>query len=75
MFRPGFIVPLHGIQSRTRMYRVFYSGLKPILPMLHRFFPRSILTTEELGRAMLIAARQAPAKRVLETGDLRDLLS
>jgi uncharacterized protein YbjT (DUF2867 family) len=75
MFRPGFIVPLHGIQSRTRMYRVFYSALKPILPVLHRVFPKSVLTTEELGRAMLIAARQAAAKRVLETSDLRDLLS
>ncbi len=75
MFRPGFIVPLHGIQSKTRMYRVFYATLMPILPILHRFFPRSILTTEELGRAMLLAARQAPARRVLETGDLRDLLS
>jgi uncharacterized protein YbjT (DUF2867 family) len=75
MFRPGFIVPLHGIQSKTRMYRIFYSVLRPILPMLHRIFPRSILTTEELGRAMLKTVRQGAAKRVLETGDIRDLLN
>jgi uncharacterized protein YbjT (DUF2867 family) len=75
MFRPGFIVPLHGIQSKTRMYRIFYSVLKPILPMLHRLFPRSILTTEELGQAMLKTVRQGAARRVLETGDIRDLLN
>jgi uncharacterized protein YbjT (DUF2867 family) len=75
MFRPGFIVPLHGIQSKTRMYRIFYSVLKPILPVLHRIFPRSILTTEEVGRAMLKTVRQGAAKRVLETRDIRDLLN
>jgi uncharacterized protein YbjT (DUF2867 family) len=75
MFRPGFIEPLHGIQSKTRMYRIFYSVLRPLFTLLHSLFPRSVLTTEELGRAMLIAARQAPARRVLETGDIRDLLN
>ncbi len=32
MFRPAVIVPLHGIKSRTRLYRAFYAVLGPLLP-------------------------------------------
>jgi uncharacterized protein YbjT (DUF2867 family) len=74
MFRPGFIVPLDGIQSKTRSYRIFYSVLTPVLPLLRRMFPQSILTTREIGEAMLIAARSGPEKRVMETGDMRRML-
>jgi uncharacterized protein YbjT (DUF2867 family) len=74
MFRPGFIVPLDGIQSKTRSYRIFYLVLTPILPLLRWAFPKSILTTREIGEAMLTVARRGAPKRVLETGDLRQLL-
>jgi uncharacterized protein YbjT (DUF2867 family) len=74
MFRPGFIVPLDGIQSKTRSYRIFYWFLTPILPLLHWAFSKSILTTRELGEAMLIVARRGAPKTVLETEDLRQLL-
>jgi uncharacterized protein YbjT (DUF2867 family) len=71
MLRPGFIVPLDGIESKTRSYRFFYAVLKPVMPLFRRWFPRSVLTSREIGQVMLIAARQASAKRVLETADMR----
>jgi uncharacterized protein YbjT (DUF2867 family) len=74
MFRPGFIMPLDGIQSKTRTYRILYAILKPLSPLLHRAFPKSVLTTQEIGQAMLIAARRGAPKSILETGDLRALL-
>jgi hypothetical protein len=75
MFRPGFIVPMDEIQSKTRSYRIFYLVLTPVLPMLRRMFPQSILTTREIGEAMLICARSGPEKRVMETGDMRRMLN
>jgi uncharacterized protein YbjT (DUF2867 family) len=75
MFRPGFIVPMDGIQSKTRSYRIFYQVLGPVLPVLRRMFPKSILTTREIGETMLAVARRGSEKRVLETQDLRDLLN
>lgn len=75
MLRPGFIVPLDGIKSKTRSYRIFYSVLSPILPLLHSAFPKWILTTRELGEAMLILARSGAPKQVLEAADIRDLLN
>jgi uncharacterized protein YbjT (DUF2867 family) len=71
MFRPGFIQPLHAIRSRTTAYRVFYVLTKPVLPMLRRAFPDHILTTEQIGRAMLAVARQGAPKRILESRDIR----
>jgi uncharacterized protein YbjT (DUF2867 family) len=73
MFRPGFIEPLHGATSRTKAYRVFYTLTRPLLPLLRRAFPNHILTTEQIGRAMLRAASQGGAKRVLESSDIRTL--
>lgn len=70
MFRPGFIQPLHGIRSRTKAYRIFYQVAAPILPLFRRLFPRQITTTEELGRAMLTAAKGRAPKRVLEMRDI-----
>ena len=74
MFRPGFIVPMDGIESKTRSYRIFYNVLAPVMPLLHRLFPKAVLTTRELGQAMLIVVRSGAPKHVLETSDIRALL-
>jgi uncharacterized protein YbjT (DUF2867 family) len=70
MLRPGLIVPLHGVQSKTRLYRVFYTMLGPALPLLRKLFPRAVVTTEQVGRAMLRLARAGYSKQVLEAADL-----
>jgi len=74
MFRPGVIRPLHGIRSKTASYRFFYAVAKPLLPVLQWAFPNQVLTTEQIGRAMLVVARTGAPKRVLESRDIRALL-
>jgi uncharacterized protein YbjT (DUF2867 family) len=71
VFRPGFIQPLDGIQSRTKLYRVLYKVVAPVMPLLRAAFPKFVLTTEEIGRAMLVVARKGWTKRVLEVRDIR----
>lgn len=75
MFRPGFIEPLDGIQSKTRSYRIFYAVTRPLFGLLRRMFPNKVLSTREIGQAMLIVARKGYEKRVLETEDIRTILS
>jgi uncharacterized protein YbjT (DUF2867 family) len=72
MFRPALIVPLHGIKSKTKLYRVFYAVLGPLLPLL-RAFPKYVTTTEKLGRAMLIVAKRGAPKPILESSDINKL--
>jgi len=74
MFRPGVIVPLHGIKSRTALYRIPYLIMGPFLPLLKRLFPKYIITTESLGRGMLIAANRGAPKTVLESRDINRLV-
>ena len=70
MVRPGAIIPLHGIQSRTSWYRLPYAAARPLYPVLRRLAPDSVMTTERLGRAMLALAARGDTNRVLETRDI-----
>ncbi len=71
MFRPGVIEPLHGARSKTASYRVLYTLTKPLLPVLRWIFPNYVLTTAQIGRAMLGVTRHGFPKRVLESKDIR----
>jgi uncharacterized protein YbjT (DUF2867 family) len=71
LFRPGVIEPLHGIQSKTRMYRLLYPLLRPVMALMRLLTPNQIVTTEEVGLAMLAVARRPDAARaVLEPADI-----
>jgi len=73
LFRPGAIRPLHGIRSRTPLYRIIYRILGPFLPLLKAISPDSLTTTEQLGRAMLRAGLHGAPKAVLEMRDINRL--
>jgi len=73
MFRPGAIVPLHGIRSKTTMVRISYAVVGPLLPLLRAMFPRYVTDTERLGRAMIVVAKRSAAKQVLESSDINEL--
>jgi uncharacterized protein YbjT (DUF2867 family) len=70
MFRPAVIVPLHGIKSKTMVYRIFYATLTPLLPLLKGRFPKYVTTTEQVGRAMIKVAKDGWPKPVLENSDI-----
>ena len=73
MFRPGFIEPLHGIRSKTRLYQTVYTVLNPILPLLKFTLPQYVTTTEQVGRAMLQVAKHGYPCRILESKDIDSL--
>ena len=70
MFRPAGIVPLHGITSKTRLYRVVYALTRPLWSVLLSAFPQFVTTTEQIGRAMLRVARHGAPNPILETRDI-----
>jgi uncharacterized protein YbjT (DUF2867 family) len=74
MFRPGVIEPVHGARSKTASYRVLYTLTKPLLPVLRWAFPDYVLTTQQIGLAMLAVARHGFTKRVLESKDIRSAI-
>ena len=70
MFRPGYIQPLHGIKSKTKLYNALYAVVGTMYPVWKAIFPKYVTTTEQLGRAMIKVARQGAAKHVLENEDI-----
>src|SRR5262249_20506949 len=71
MFRPGLIRPLHGIRSKTRLYRVADTVLWPLYPLLG--LSGALTTTERVGRAMLRVARDGAPKPILTNRDINEL--
>lgn len=71
MFRPAFIQPMHGIQPRTKLYRVLYAIVGPLFPILNALFPKHVTTTEQVGRAMLEVAKRGHPTQVVENAAIR----
>lgn len=72
IFRPGMIEPV-GVKSKTTAYRWFYALARPLLPLLRAMLPDQVLSTPQLGQAMLAAVRHGAPKRVLESPDINAL--
>jgi hypothetical protein len=73
MFRLGALRAMHGEVSKTRWTRIAYTFFRPLWPLMRMMAPGTMITTEELGRAMIRVAQHGAPKRVLENRDLRAL--
>jgi uncharacterized protein YbjT (DUF2867 family) len=70
MIRLGALRPMHGERSKSTGGGVLLTVMSPFWPILQWLWPNGVITTEELGRAMILAARNGGPKRVLESADL-----
>jgi hypothetical protein len=73
MFRPGLIAPLDGIKSKTKLVRISYAVLGPLLPLLRAAFPKYVTNTQQVGRAMIQVAKHGGPKTLLENSDINEL--
>ncbi len=70
MLRPGYIQPMHGIHSKTDWYQKMYDVFSPLYPVMVKLMRNFVISTEELGKAMLRIAKHGTGKHVLGTADL-----
>ncbi len=73
MFRPGFIQPMRGIKSSTKMYNTLYTIIKPFMPLLKLLFPKSITNTDRVGKAMINSVIVGYDKIHLDNKDINQL--
>ncbi|HNY31046.1 MAG TPA: epimerase [Fibrobacteria bacterium] len=73
MFRLAGLVPVKDHKSKTRLYRMVYTPLSPLLPLMARLLPGLITTPRILGRAMIRAAQGRSPTRILEPIDIDHL--
>lgn len=70
-FRPGLIIPTHGVAPRPRFARIGYAVGAPLLRLFDRVAPRYSTSSDKLGRAMLRAARGGFHTHTVQGEDLR----
>lgn len=73
MFRPGYIQPMKGIRSKTRLYQTFYTFGRPLYPALKTLFPSFVTTTEKVGVAMIKVALHGYPQPLLDNRDINTL--
>ncbi|HEY3587594.1 MAG TPA: epimerase, partial [Myxococcaceae bacterium] len=73
MVRLGMLRPVHGEAPRMRGARILYALFGPLAPLIQVLAPRMVITSDELGRAMIRAARERPPTHVLEMRVLQAL--
>jgi aspartate-semialdehyde dehydrogenase len=62
-------------RSKTRLYAVAYRTLGRLYPVLARVAPNHVITSEELGRAMLAIAVRRPDQRIFDTAAMKAFIA
>jgi len=70
-FRPGYIHPTKDQPKKLLYERIF----ERLTPLLHRFLPSTIISSADLGKAMVEAACAGAPKMILNNLDIRELAS
>ena len=68
MFRPGLILPMKGIKSKTGWYNAAYVVLRPFFPLMRK--SASVTDTIRVGKAMINVALHGSDKKHLENRDI-----
>jgi len=70
MFRPGAIIPLRGIKSKTKSYQFMYDYFMWLLKGIKAITPNSIVNTTQIGLAMINSVLKGYDKNVLRPKDI-----
>lgn len=70
LFRPGAILPMHGIEPKDSRLRTLYRLTKPLWRMARAAWPNQIASTETIGLAMLGVVRGGAAKAIVDPPDI-----
>jgi len=69
MYRPGYIQPLNGIKSKTRLYAFIYLLFKPFYFIL-KPFKSAVTDTSSVGKSMITVSIKGYSKKILTNLDI-----
>ncbi|MEQ8517487.1 MAG: NAD-dependent epimerase/dehydratase family protein [Cytophagales bacterium] len=70
MYRPGMIIPLKGIQSKTKLYQFMYDYFMWLVKLVKFIAPKTVVNTTQIGQSMINVTLNGFAKRVLDPQDI-----
>lgn len=69
-FRPGMIIPLRGIKSRTKSYQFMYDYFMWLVKVVKAMAPNSVVSTTQIGLAMINAMNKGCDTKILRPKDI-----
>lgn len=73
MFRPGAIIPLRDIKSKTKLYQFIYDYFMWLIKLMKFIFPNSIVNTTQIGLSMIKVTQDGFQKNIVDPKDIIDL--
>ena len=70
MFRPGIIIPLKGIKSRTKSYQFMYDYFMWLVKCIKAIAPNSVVNTTQIGLAMINSMTSDYPQKILDPKDI-----
>ena len=70
MFRPGAIIPLKGIKSKTRFYQFMYDYFTWMIKITKILSPNSVINTTQMGISMIKSISLGYDKKILNPPDI-----
>ena len=74
MFRPGFIQPMKGIKTKTKLYAALYVVFKPLYLIL-KHFPSTATNSTNVGLAMINVLKENYASGILDNRKINEIAS
>ncbi|MEP1783013.1 NAD-dependent epimerase/dehydratase family protein [Reichenbachiella sp.] len=73
MFRPGAIIPLRGIKSKTKVYQFMYDYFMWLVKFMKLLAPNSVVNTTQIGQAMINATVRAYDEKIIRPKGILEL--
>lgn len=70
MYRPGMIIPLKGIESKTKLYQFMYDYFMWLVKLVKFIAPKTVVNTTQIGQSMINVTLNGFGKRVLDPQDI-----
>lgn len=70
MFRPGVIIPLRGIKSKTKNYQFVYNYFMWLIRLIKAIAPNVIVNTTQIGKSMIKISMQGYDKKIIHPKDI-----
>jgi len=70
MFRPGMIIPLRGIKSRTKSYQFMYDYFMWLVKIIKVISPNSVVSTTQIGLAMINSMLNGYSENIINPKDM-----
>ncbi|MEO9851653.1 MAG: NAD-dependent epimerase/dehydratase family protein [Reichenbachiella sp.] len=73
MFRPGAIIPLRGIKSKTKVYQFMYDYFMWLVKLMKLLAPNSVVNTTQIGQAMINATLRGYDEKIIRPKGILEL--